>query len=229
MYKILNIGERMYREDPSIIYSPTPIDGEWDAIVSYRYREKLPFEFLINYRCINLHTSFLPYNKGAYPNFFSHWDNTPTGVTIHRMSANIDEGNILLQKEVDFRPHITLKNSWEKLNAVVQNLFYENIPTLIDSKNHGAEQVGEGTSHKKKDFEEISPYLKDGWNTLIADIPTVKALFYIDKIEQVRARNNINWMDVLRIAVQADPNPAIKLIRKIAQCDNEINELLKQI
>ena len=53
-------------------------------------------------KIINLHISYLPYNKGAHPNFWSFADNTPSGVTIHEVNENLDSGNIIFQKKIEF-------------------------------------------------------------------------------------------------------------------------------
>ena len=229
MYKVLNIGEKLYKKHPYITYSADLIEGEWDAVVSYRYRRKLTPATLNKYRCINLHTSCLPFNRGAYPIFFAHWNNTPLGVTVHLMEPEYDTGNILCQTISENYLSCSLHDAWVLMNRRVEDLFFDNIDVVLDPNNKGLPQHNAGDFHTKKEFEEIQPYLKDGWSTLCIDLPKIKALYYIDKIEQVRARNNINWMEVLRVAVKADPVNTIQLIRKISHCDNEINELLRKI
>ena len=42
-----------------------------------------------------------------------------------------------------------------------------------------------------------------------------KYLEIIDEIEKVRTRNNVNWMDVLRLAFKNAPDEAKKLMKKI--------------
>ena len=51
----------------------------------------------------------------------------------------------------------------------------------------------------------------------------------IDKIEKVRSKNNINWMDILRLAFRLSPNKARNLMRKINLQDKRILNLLKQL
>ena len=51
----------------------------------------------------------------------------------------------------------------------------------------------------------------------------------IDKIEKVRTKNNVNWMDVLRLAFKHSPKDARKLIGKINEHDKEIASLLDQL
>ena len=51
----------------------------------------------------------------------------------------------------------------------------------------------------------------------------------IKKIEKVRSINNVNWMDLLRLAFRLSPRKATKLIKKINSEDNKISNLLKQL
>lgn len=51
---------------------------------------------------LNLHISYLPWNRGANPNFWSFVENTKKGVTIHEIDEKLDKGKILLRKELEF-------------------------------------------------------------------------------------------------------------------------------
>jgi len=51
----------------------------------------------------------------------------------------------------------------------------------------------------------------------------------IDEVEKVRTKNNINWMDVLRLGFKSNPNAAKKLMKKINDEDNRISELFKKL
>ena len=51
----------------------------------------------------------------------------------------------------------------------------------------------------------------------------------IKEIEKVRSKNNVNWMDLLRLAFRLSPSKAAKLIKKINSEDNKISNLLKQL
>ena len=59
--------------------------------------------------------------------------------------------------------------------------------------------------------------------------PTKYYLEIIDKIEKVRTKNNINWMNILRIAFQSSPREALGCMRKISNQDNEISRLVKKL
>jgi hypothetical protein len=51
----------------------------------------------------------------------------------------------------------------------------------------------------------------------------------IDEIEKVRTKNNVNWMDILRLAFTHAPEDAKEMMRKINTSDDEISSLLKKL
>ncbi len=51
----------------------------------------------------------------------------------------------------------------------------------------------------------------------------------INKIEKIRSENNINWMNVLRLAFKYAPDEAREIVSKINVDDNRIGELLKKL
>lgn len=119
---------------------------------------------------INLHISFLPYNRGADPNYWSFYDDTPKGVTIHEMDEGVDSGDILFQKEIVFTEHEDdLALTYQRLFNEVQELFIKNWGQL----RYGAlcyflrtPQPAGGNHH---DVGEM-PELEDGWETKVKTI-----------------------------------------------------------
>ena len=51
----------------------------------------------------------------------------------------------------------------------------------------------------------------------------------IDEIEKVRSGNNMNWMDILRLAFTYAPEEAKELMKKIDHTDNRISGLVKKL
>ncbi len=51
----------------------------------------------------------------------------------------------------------------------------------------------------------------------------------IDELEKVRAKNNINWMNILRLAFKNSPEEAREIIFKINQKDNQISKILEKL
>tara|TARA_A100001011_G_scaffold399855_1_gene510581 strand:+ start:3443 stop:3634 length:192 start_codon:yes stop_codon:yes gene_type:complete len=56
-----------------------------------------------------------------------------------------------------------------------------------------------------------------------------KNLKIIDKIELVRKKNNINWMNLMKIAFKYAPVDAKKCVAQISKQDKQINELIKKL
>ena len=52
---------------------------------------------------------------------------------------------------------------------------------------------------------------------------------FITKIQKIRSKNNVNWMDMLRLAFKHDPKAASKIMKKINYDDKKISLLLKDL
>ena len=57
----------------------------------------------------------------------------------------------------------------------------------------------------------------------------IKYLKVIDKIEKVRSTNNVNWMDVLRLALKHAPKETIKLMQEINKKDKKMSSLFSSL
>ncbi|HNW35385.1 MAG TPA: formyltransferase family protein [Candidatus Ozemobacteraceae bacterium] len=53
--------------------------------------------------CINIHHGILPENRGTMCDLWAWAEGRPVGFTIHWMNAKIDDGDILVRREVDVR------------------------------------------------------------------------------------------------------------------------------
>ena len=51
----------------------------------------------------------------------------------------------------------------------------------------------------------------------------------IDQIENIRGRNNINWMNILRIAFETSPEKTKSVFKKIFVFDKNINKLSRKL
>ena len=56
-----------------------------------------------------------------------------------------------------------------------------------------------------------------------------KYLKIINKIEKIRSKNNVNWMNILRLAFKLDPKKASKIMTKINYDDKKISILLNKL
>lgn len=139
-----------------------------DIIVSYNSRFILSRDIFNFPRIgtINLHVSYLPWNRGSDPNFWSHIENTPKGVTLHYIDKGIDTGDIIAQELVEFSKDETLKTSYEKLHEKMQLLFYNLWPSIKNGNAPRIKQGSGGTFHLQKDREPLNYLLEEkGWDT----------------------------------------------------------------
>ncbi len=51
----------------------------------------------------------------------------------------------------------------------------------------------------------------------------------INQIQKIRSKNNVNWMDILRLAFKLDPKKASKIMKKINYDDKKISNLLSKL
>ena len=56
-----------------------------------------------------------------------------------------------------------------------------------------------------------------------------KYITIIKKIEKIRSKNNVNWMNILRLAFKLDPIAAKKIMKKINYDDKQISKLLTEL
>jgi len=139
-----------------------------DLVISYGYRHILKSSF-INHKdipIINLHISYLPWNRGAHPNFWSFYDKTPIGITIHLVDEGLDTGPIIFQEiiKLDDKEN-TFEESYAMLNKELENLFLKNIGVIIKGKFTTNPQKSKGTYHKSSDL----PKNFRGWEYNIAE------------------------------------------------------------
>ncbi len=142
-----------------------------EIIVSYNYRYIIPQDIIqyMNGKIINLHISYLPWNRGSSPNFWSFIDNTPKGVTIHQIDKGLDTGKILYQRQCYFNENTeSFSSTYQKLNEEIVELFEEKWDEIQSGKYESYEQSGAGSHHTKKDIELLRSRIDFDWDESIA-------------------------------------------------------------
>ena len=128
-----------------------------DWIVSYGYRFILDKEVVekMKGRAINLHISYLPWNRGADPNYWSWKENTPKGVTIHLIDEGVDSGAIIDRVLVPMGDE-TLASSYQKLKDAIESRFKRIWP--LNGPIGSYHYVGD------------MPALEKGWDTPVEEL-----------------------------------------------------------
>ncbi len=149
------------------------INPDFVVSCSYHYIISGTIIDMLPNRIINLHISYLPWNRGADPNVWSFLENTPKGVTIHEIDKGLDTGTIPIQQEFVFhQEYETLASTYQKLHEVIQTLFKRHWGDLRIQNIKGRPQKKCGSKHHAKQFQSIKNYLlgEEGWEIPIATL-----------------------------------------------------------
>jgi len=127
---------------------------DFDLIISFGFRHIIKKDVIEKAPpIINLHISLLPFNRGAHPNFWAHFDETPSGVTIHMIDKGIDTGDYLFQEELFFEVQsMTFTQSRDVLITSIENLFIKNYESIINLDLKPYKYLENGTHHLSKDL-----------------------------------------------------------------------------
>ena len=116
---------------------------------------------------------------------------------------------------LDFPNPIGLAAGFDKNAEVVKSMF---------SFGFGFVEIGTVTPKPQKG--NIKPRVF----RLTEDNAIINSLGFNSKgIENVRKKNNVNWMTILKIALEHNPKQTLGVMKKIHQKDSQISKLYKKI
>ena len=135
-----------------------------DLIVVVAYGQILPQTILDlpKFGCLNVHTSLLPKYRGASPIQSAILNGeTETGVTIMKMDAGLDTGEIISQARTPILPEDNSQTLHDRLAQLGAELLVETIPDYVAGKILPKPQPAEGASYAAKIKKEDG---KIDWN-----------------------------------------------------------------
>jgi methionyl-tRNA formyltransferase len=131
---------------------------EPDYVISCGYRHIVPESILEvpTEGCLNLHSSYLPYNRGANPNVWSIVEGTPAGVALHYMDTGVDTGDIVARQQVETDFSDTGKDLYDRLEDTQVDLFERTWPDIESGEiSPTSQNESEGTYHQTREFEQL--------------------------------------------------------------------------
>ena len=129
--------------------------NQYDLFISLHCKQIFPDFIVDNYRCVNFHPGFNPYNRGWFPHVFSIINGYPIGVTIHEMDKEIDGGGIIAQKTLDIFDYETSDDVYHRILELEIQMIKENIVRIIDNSYITKRIQNKGNINYKKDFAEL--------------------------------------------------------------------------
>lgn len=170
-------GSRL--RQPEVVEAITKLEADLALSVLFGYILQPEFIGLFPEGVVNLHPSFLPYNRGAYPNVWSIVDGTPAGATLHYIDPGIDTGDIINQRKVTIEPVDTGESLYRKLEKACVELFSETWPLIRNRKAPRTPQViSQGTYHRSEDVDRIDEIHLDRTYTARQLLDIVRARTY---------------------------------------------------
>ena len=151
-----------------------------DLVITFNYRHILKKNILKKLKrpAINLHISYLPFNKGCHPNFWSFVENSPKGVTIHEINEGVDTGPIIYRKKIFFNINKKKNDDFFKTNKIllfeIQKLFFRKIDQILNNKYIAKRQKKNGTFHYRND---LPIFIKKNWRLKIKNILKIYKIF----------------------------------------------------
>lgn len=162
-------GEKVYdwlnqRDDVEVLALLTEKDQlslikrlEPEIVISSGFEYRVPEDVIeVPERgIVNLHPSFLPYNRGSHPYIWPIIEDAPAGVSIHYMNDGIDEGPIIDRREVEVRPEDTAETLYQRLQEEQFRQFKEVWPKLKEGPEAREQDLDRGSTHLRDDLDDI--------------------------------------------------------------------------
>ena len=124
-----------------------------DLIIVVAYGQILPPAILDlpRHGCLNIHTSLLPKYRGPAPIQWAIANaDTETGVTLMRIDAGLDTGDIVAQRRTPIRPEDDSATLHDRLAQLGAELLVQTIPDYVAGKIQPTPQSAAGASYAAK-------------------------------------------------------------------------------
>jgi methionyl-tRNA formyltransferase len=142
---------------------------DWDSVdfanvrlvVIFGYGHKIAERHLNKANFINLHGSLLPLGRGPHPHIWDWINGEPHGVTIQKMTAEIDNGPVIVQRKVELEPwESSINSTMYALADALTELFRKNWNDLAE-RSFALKSIDPraGSSHQLNDTQQIRDLL----------------------------------------------------------------------
>jgi methionyl-tRNA formyltransferase len=176
--------------DENFIRQLTALQPELIAVAAYGQILPKAILELPRFGCLNVHTSLLPKYRGAAPIQHAILNgDAETGVTIMKMDAGLDTGDVLTQERTQITAADNSQTLHDRLAAIGANLLVRTIPDFVAGKIQPLPQPSEGVTYaakiKKQDGQiDWTQPARVIWNRARAMVPWPGAFTYSSEPSQ---------------------------------------------
>jgi len=120
---------------------------------------------------LNIHNSYLPFNRGRHSTFWAIYDETPCGATIHWVDTGVDSGRIVERIMLENVGFANADMIYERQLDACVKLGFKYAPLLWGEIDSGIDQDPlVATHHYAREIEHITSLPSDGlttWNEVV--------------------------------------------------------------
>jgi methionyl-tRNA formyltransferase len=148
--------------------------GEYAVLLSDRSTRIYRSEFIELFdEAINVHPAMLPSHKGSHPLFWTCVLGDCLGISLHQIEAEIDTGNVLIRKKVEYSDEDTFRVIYNRCRVVTKIILseffaFKQSKIAFNSDPYVCSRVEKFNTrywHKRKSAEQLVKKLPLGWDT----------------------------------------------------------------
>jgi methionyl-tRNA formyltransferase len=137
--------------DPRALELLRRLDLDFIVCVHFPYLLRRPVLDTAKSGVLNLHPSYLPYNRGWHTPTWAILEGTPAGASLHYMDESLDTGDVVCQRQSESDPADTAHTLYQKLKALEVEVFREGWSGIRRGLRGGVPQASaRGTSHRRQ-------------------------------------------------------------------------------
>ena len=126
------------------------LELDYIVCVHFPYMLRRPVLDTASRGVLNLHPSYLPYNRGWHTPTWAILDGTPAGASLHYVDESLDTGDIVCQRPATIDPADTAHTLYAKLKTLEVEVFREGWQQIREGNARGTPQAaGPATAHRR--------------------------------------------------------------------------------
>jgi len=195
--------------DPSTIDCLRGLRLDYIVSVHFPHILRRPLLDLPGSGVLNLHPSYLPYNRGWHTPTWAILDGTPAGASLHFVDESVDTGDVVCRRQIDIDPADTAHTLYLKLKALEVEVFRQGWQQIRSGCRTAIPQCAEqATVHRRQSLFDPAVQRID----LDAVLPTSDLLRRLRALTTNRLEEAAYFVDAgrkYRVQVTITPDNAV--------------------